>query len=166
MRALASGEPAACDGVTLLPQPGRRGEVALSPVNAPDGRPPIDSVDLVFPVLHGTFGEDGTVQGLFELAAVPYAGAGVLGSALGMDKITQKTLWRGLGLPIVDFVVATRRELERDAEAVLDRIEAALAYPVFTKPAISARASASPKRVPETSSGRAWRVPRDTTTSS
>src|SRR5882762_9383584 len=72
------------------------------------GPPPIGSVDLVFPVLHGTYGEDGTVQGLFELASVAYAGAGVLGSALGMDKVLQKTLWRGMGLPVVDFVVVRR----------------------------------------------------------
>src|SRR5207248_11263451 len=91
--------------------------------------------DLVFPVLHGTFGEDGTVQGLFDLASVPYAGAGVLGSALGMDKVVQKTLLRGIGVPIADFVVVSRRELERDPEAVFNRVEAALVYPLFTKPA-------------------------------
>ena len=62
------------------------------------------TLDVLFPVLHGTYGEDGTVQGLFDLAAVPYAGAGVLGSALGMDKVVQKALWRGLGLPVVDYL--------------------------------------------------------------
>jgi D-alanine-D-alanine ligase len=107
-------------------------EDALEPLSGP---PPIGSFDLLFPVLHGTFGEDGTVQGLFELAAVPYAGAGVLGSALGMDKVLQKTLWRGLGLPVVDFLSVLRKELERNPEGVITRIEHTLGYPCFTKPA-------------------------------
>ncbi len=134
-RALAAGELSSDEAVTLLPQPVSQGSVSLSPLEATGGRPPVDDVDLVFPVLHGTFGEDGTVQGLFELAAVPYAGAGVLGSALGMDKVVQKTLWHGLGLPVVDFAAITRRELEARPEVVLDRLEAELGYPCFTKPA-------------------------------
>jgi D-alanine-D-alanine ligase len=131
--ALASGDLGSAEPVTLLPQPRDRGSVSLSPLD--NGRASIEGVDLVFPVLHGTFGEDGTVQGLFELASVPYAGAGVLGSALGMDKIVQKTLLRGVGVPIVEFVAVTRGDLERDTERVLDRIESALTYPVFSKPA-------------------------------
>jgi D-alanine-D-alanine ligase len=131
LRALSSGDLSAAESVALLPEP--RGSVSLSRLE--NGRAPIEGVDLVFPVLHGTFGEDGTVQGLFELASIPYAGAGVLGSALGMDKITQKTLWRGLGLPVVDFMAITRREVETHPEDVLDHIEAALPYPLFTKPA-------------------------------
>jgi D-alanine-D-alanine ligase len=75
------------------------------------------------------------VQGLFELAAVPYAGAGVLASALGMDKVVQKTLWRGLGLPVVDFLSVQRREFEADPSGTLNRIEQTLGYPYFTKPA-------------------------------
>jgi D-alanine-D-alanine ligase len=139
LHALLSGEPGGEKPVTMLPEPGRAGLVSiperedhLDPVGGP---PPIGSVDLVFPVLHGTYGEDGTVQGLFELASVAYAGAGVLGSALGMDKVLQKGLWRGLGLPVVDFVVVRRQELEGDAEAVMNRVEAAVGYPCFTKPA-------------------------------
>src|SRR5207237_1030129 len=69
------------------------------------------------------------------LAAVPYAGPGVLGSALGMDKVVQKTLWRGLGLPVVDFVSLTRSEFERDPPSAINRIESSLGYPCFTKPA-------------------------------
>jgi D-alanine-D-alanine ligase len=99
------------------------------------GPPPIGTLDVLFPVLHGTFGEDGTVQGLFELAAVPYAGAGVLGSSLGMDKVLQKTLWRGMGLPVVDFLSLRRRDMEIDLEAALNRVELSLGYPCFTKPA-------------------------------
>src|ERR687888_73838 len=94
-----------------------------------------EELDVVFPVLHGTYGEDGTVQGLFDLASVPYAGSGVLGSALGMDKVVQKTLWRGIGLPVVDFLPVARRELERDPNAVLDHVERTLGYPCFAKPA-------------------------------
>jgi D-alanine-D-alanine ligase len=134
LAALASGDATSLEPVSLLPEPVTEGSVCLSPRDGPTGRPPIDNVDLVFPVLHGTYGEDGTLQGLFELAAVPYAGAGVLGSALGMDKIVQKMLWRGLGLPVVDFIGVSRRELEADVDTVLDRVEQALPYPVFTKP--------------------------------
>jgi len=95
----------------------------------------VASLDVLFPVLHGTFGEDGTVQGLFELAALPYVGAGVLGSALGMDKVVQKTLWRGMGLPVVDFVSLRRRDLESDVDGATSRIEVSIGYPCFTKPA-------------------------------
>ncbi|HEV7662897.1 MAG TPA: D-alanine--D-alanine ligase family protein [Chloroflexota bacterium] len=139
LHALSSGESGGEQAVSMLPEPGRTGLVALpecedglQPIG---GGSPIGSVDVVFPVLHGTFGEDGTVQGLFELAAMPYAGAGVLGSSLGMDKVIQKTLWRGMGLPVVDFLTVSRREWERDPEDVLNRIEAGLSYPCFTKPA-------------------------------
>jgi D-alanine-D-alanine ligase len=139
LRALSSGEWSDERSVTMLPEPGRTGlvalpdrEDALEPLGGP---PPIGSLDLLFPVLHGTYGEDGTVQGLFELAAVPYAGAGVLGSALGMDKVVQKTLWRGLGLPVVDFLTVARREFERDPVLVMNRVEQHLDYPCFTKPA-------------------------------
>ncbi|MDQ3811029.1 MAG: D-alanine--D-alanine ligase [Chloroflexota bacterium] len=139
MRALSSGQRGSEQMATMLPEPGHAGLVALSA--AADGLASIDSIggvaslDLVFPVLHGTYGEDGTVQGLFELASVPYVGSGVLGSALGMDKVVQKTLWRGLGLPVVDFVSVTRRDLRADPTAVLERIEQAFGYPAFTKPA-------------------------------
>src|ERR1700737_2745419 len=127
LRALSSGDFTGEQSATMLPEPG--GEHRLQTTqNA-------GNLDVLFPVLHGSFGEDGTVQGLFELAAVPYAGAGVLGSALGMDKVVQKTLWRGMGLPVVDFLSVTRRELERDTNSVLDRIEDPFGYRCFTKPA-------------------------------
>jgi D-alanine-D-alanine ligase len=92
-------------------------------------------VDVVFPVLHGPFGEDGTIQGLLEMAGVPYVGAGVLGSALGMDKIAQKTLLRASGIPVVNWVASTRREWAADPEGILNRVEAELGYPCFSKPA-------------------------------
>ena len=138
-RALSDGVSAGSQTVAMLPEPGRTGlvavperEDALEPLPS---QPAIGSLDLLFPVLHGTYGEDGTVQGLFELASVPYVGSGVLGSALGMDKVVQKTLWRGLGLPVVDFLSLHRRELQAEPAAVVDRVERALRYPMFVKPA-------------------------------
>ena len=92
-------------------------------------------IDVVFPVLHGPYGEDGTVQGLLELANVAYVGAGVLGSAAGMDKAVMKTLFAAGGLPIVPHLVALRREWERDGADVTRRVRDDLRYPVFVKPA-------------------------------
>ena len=88
-------------------------------------------VDVVFPVLHGTFGEDGTIQGLLELANLPYVGAGVLGSAVGMDKDVMKRLLRDAGLPIVDYWTVRKSEVASFIERMFDR----LPYPVFVKPA-------------------------------
>ncbi len=95
----------------------------------------LSQVDVIFPVLHGTFGEDGTVQGLLELSGVPYVGAGVLCSALAMDKITFKDVMKAQGIPITDYVWMSRREWLADPEALMDEIETHLGYPVFTKPA-------------------------------
>ncbi|HVB29437.1 MAG TPA: D-alanine--D-alanine ligase family protein [Terriglobia bacterium] len=92
-------------------------------------------VDIVFPVLHGTFGEDGTVQGLLELAAIPYVGAGVLGSAVGMDKDVMKRLFRDAGLPVVEWVVVLRDEWGEESVRVRKLIEGGIAYPLFVKPA-------------------------------
>jgi D-alanine-D-alanine ligase len=93
-----------------------------------------ERIDVVFPVLHGPFGEDGATQGLLELAGVPYVGSGVLGSALGMDKAVQKVLFAAAGLPVVPHVVVTEAGWREDPEAVFARAEE-LGYPVFTKPA-------------------------------
>src|SRR5512143_3092896 len=93
------------------------------------------NVDVIFPVLHGTFGEDGTIQGLLELADIPYVGAGVLGSAAGMDKDVMKRLFAHAGLPIVKHVTVLRPEWERDPRGVAKKIEKALRYPLFVKPA-------------------------------
>ena len=100
-------------------------------VDAAGARAPID---VVFPVLHGPFGEDGVVQGLLELAGVPYVGAGVTGSALGMDKGLQKAVWTAAGLPVVPHEVVREPEWDEDRERVVGRAEA-LGYPLFTKPA-------------------------------
>lgn len=92
-------------------------------------------VDVVFPVLHGTYGEDGTVQGLLELTDVPYVGAGVLGSALGLDKIAQKAVLSANGLPVVPYLSVTRTRWGEAPEGVLKEMEETFSYPVFVKPA-------------------------------
>jgi D-alanine-D-alanine ligase len=92
-------------------------------------------VDVVFPVLHGTYGEDGTVQGLLDLAGLPYVGAGVLGSAVGMDKDMQKRLFLQAGLPVGDFAAILRSEWEASRKSVLRRLSKQFRYPVFVKPA-------------------------------
>jgi len=93
------------------------------------------SVDVIFPVLHGTFGEDGTVQGLLDLAGLPYVGAGVLASAVGMDKDVQKRLFEQAGLPIVPFVAVRRAEWEEDCELVSRTLRKKFKFPFFVKPA-------------------------------
>jgi len=115
-------------------------EVAALGSGGPPGREMdptsiISALDVVFPVLHGPYGEDGTVQGLLELANVPYVGAGVLGSAVGMDKAVMKTIFAAHGLPIVPHVTVFRRDWERDARAITEHVSGAIRYPVFVKPA-------------------------------
>jgi D-alanine-D-alanine ligase len=92
-------------------------------------------LDVVFPVLHGPYGEDGTVQGLLELANVPYVGAGVLGSAVGMDKAVMKTLFAACGLPIVQHVTVLRREWLERRRSIRERAADGLGFPMFVKPA-------------------------------
>ena len=93
------------------------------------------SLDVVFPVLHGPYGEDGTVQGLLELANVPYVGAGVLASAVGMDKATMKLVFIARGLPICDYEVVLKRDWQQDERAVMQAVAARLGFPMFVKPA-------------------------------
>ncbi len=144
-RWLASGDPVAAltqgdedlsHPVALLGDPRHRGVVSLKELEPHLARRALlAQLDVVFPVLHGPYGEDGTVQGLLDLAGIPYVGAGVAASALGMDKALFKDLMRAHGLPVVKYLVVKRKEWERDPEAVLDRVEGELGYPVFTKPA-------------------------------
>lgn len=96
---------------------------------------PIAHIDVAIPVLHGLHGEDGTVQGLLEMANIPYASSGVLGSAVGMDKIAMKQMLRGAGYPVLDYVWLTRDQLKADREAIVERIEREIKYPAFVKPA-------------------------------
>ncbi len=95
---------------------------------------PFPRVDVVFPVMHGTYGEDGTVQGLLELAGLPYVGAGVLGSALGLDKVTQKNVLAANGVPVVPFQVVLRSQWQTEREATLADVLAHLSLPLFVKP--------------------------------
>ena len=108
--------------------------LALQPVEA-SAAVAATGVDVVFPVLHGPYGEDGTVQGLLELANVPYVGAGVLGSATGMDKSVMKTLFLAAGLPVGPYLTVLARQWANDPAGVATTIEKTLGFPVFVKPA-------------------------------
>lgn len=107
----------------------------LTRIEAADGEERSTALDVVFPVLHGTFGEDGTIQGLFEMADIPYVGCGVLASACGMDKVVMKTLFRDAGLPICRYVWFLRSEWERAGDAAVEQVKAKLGFPCFVKPA-------------------------------
>ncbi|MGD0509481.1 MAG: D-alanine--D-alanine ligase family protein [Terriglobales bacterium] len=145
---LRAGDPEATPGAAVLatgesvvvpPEPARR-EAGLTPFqsDAATLRRASDraiNVDVIFPVLHGTFGEDGTIQGLLELADIAYVGAGVLGSSAGMDKDVMKSLFRAAGLPIVKHVTVLRSQFEREPKKVQKLVEGKLKYPVFVKPA-------------------------------
>ncbi len=147
-RRLRAGDPQATPGAKLLhegmptlfaPEPGQSVPAPASAEHRPDlpsaGRASARSLDVVFPVLHGTFGEDGTIQGLFELAGIAYVGSGVLGSAAGMDKDVMKRLFAQAGLPIVRHITLLRAEWEKSPRKAVARIESTLRYPVFVKPA-------------------------------
>ena len=143
---LRAGDPEATTAAAVL----RRGESVLVPPIPSEALVPFErdaqavpasspdhvlSIDVIFPVLHGTFGEDGTIQGLFELAGLAYVGSGVLGSATGMDKDVMKRLFASAGLPIVKHVTFLRGEWQAGPKKIRARIEDALKYPVFVKPA-------------------------------
>ena len=117
------------------PPSGARGEGGITLVAAAAEPGARTGLDVVFPVLHGTFGEDGTIQGLFELADVAYVGSGVLGSAAGMDKDAMKRLFLAAGLPITPHVSMLRSEWRVDGRRATKAIEKALKYPLFVKPA-------------------------------
>jgi D-alanine-D-alanine ligase len=135
MAALSQGDEGLSRPVALLGDPACRGVVSLKELEPHLARALLAQLDVVFPVLHGPYGEDGTVQGLLDLAGIPYVGAGVAASALGMDKVLFKDVMRAHGIPVVQYIVVKRKEWERDPEGVLDRVEQELGYPVFTKPA-------------------------------
>jgi len=146
---LRAGDPEATPGAALLakgesvivpPEPQQAHGASMVPFqtdSAPHRRTAdrAINVDIIFPVLHGTFGEDGTIQGLLELADIPYVGAGVLGSAAGMDKDIMKSLFIAAGLPIVKHVTVLRGDWESDPKKVHKLVENRLKYPVFVKPA-------------------------------
>jgi len=124
-----------CRPVLLRPEPYEHRLFMEEPGPLGTRRTRVTVIDVVFPVVHGTYGEDGTLQGLFELAAVPYVGAGVVGAAVGMDKIMMKAAFRAQGLPVVNYVSFTRKRWQSAADTVADEIERTLRYPLFVKPA-------------------------------
>jgi D-alanine-D-alanine ligase len=141
---LRAGDPAATSTAAVLAS---GDSMIVPPMPAADSLIPFQTgahsmrsensinVDVIFPVMHGTFAEDGTIQGLLELADIAYVGAGVLGSAAGMDKDIMKQLFKAAGLPIVKHVTVLRSEWQRDPKKVRREIEKKLKYPVFVKPA-------------------------------
>ncbi|HKC01116.1 MAG TPA: D-alanine--D-alanine ligase family protein [Terriglobales bacterium] len=144
---LRAGDPGATPGAAVLatgesvvvpPEPTRR-DSGLAPfqtdANLRRASDRAINVDVIFPVLHGTFGEDGTIQGLLELADIAYVGAGVLGSSAGMDKDIMKSLFRAAGLPIVKHVTVLRSQFEGGLKKTQRQVESNLKYPVFVKPA-------------------------------
>lgn len=116
----------------LLPDPTQKSLVTLSQKNSEDERKPFD---VIFPVLHGTFGEDGTVQGLLELAGIAYVGAGVLGSAAGMDKVITKQLCEKVNIPVTPYVWFLMSQYTVNEKKIISEIERKLKYPCFIKPA-------------------------------
>lgn len=132
LSALQAEDTTGLQPATLLPDPTRRG---LRRIEAGERLHMLSDLDVVFPVLHGTFGEDGTLQGLLEMAGVAYVGAGVLGSAAGMDKALFADVMRANNIPVVNTVLILRSEVENDIEAVLRVAESVGDYPLFVKPA-------------------------------
>ena len=115
----------------VSPDPSMRGVYILRDTNYVK----LTDIDVYYPVLHGTFGEDGTIQGLFELADAAYVGAGVIGSSVGMDNGVFKDVMHTNNIPSVESVIVLRSEIEKDINAVIKRAEKVSAYPIFTKPA-------------------------------
>ncbi len=129
LEAMSAGKTANLTRVALLPDPNHKGLHAIRDAQK------FTDIDVYFPVLHGTFGEDGTLQGLFEMAGVAYVGAGVLGAAVGMDKGIFKDIMTANEIPVVDGFVVSRSQLQSQMETILDRAEKIAPYPFFTKPA-------------------------------
>nr|MBN1229291.1 D-alanine--D-alanine ligase [Anaerolineae bacterium] len=135
MAALTSGEAAAAPAA-LIGEPGQPSIKALEPIDQETSAMRATApLDVIFPVLHGPFGEDGTVQGLLELADIPYVGAGVVGSAVGMDKVIFKSVMTAYGIPVLPYRLVLRSEWEVNPDRVLKALEESLHYPMFVKPA-------------------------------
>lgn len=121
--------------VTVIPDPTHRELYLVDALDKGEILLQFSKIDMVFPVLHGTFGEDGTIQGLFELMDVAYVGAGVLGSSLAMDKGVFKDVMKARNIPILDSMVVSRKQIEVDPEHVIETAEGIAQYPLFVKPA-------------------------------
>ena len=119
----------------ILPDPSKPGLYVLRVTKYGQVLEKLTDIDVVFPVLHGTYGEDGTMQGLLEMADLAYVGAGVTGSSVGMDKGVFKDVMRAIGIPTVESVIVLRSEIEKNIEEVIRRAETVASYPLFVKPA-------------------------------
>jgi D-alanine-D-alanine ligase len=119
----------------ILPEPNHQAIFTIQPTEAGDILAQLNGLDVVFPLMHGTFGEDGTIQGLFELADLAYVGSGVLGSSVGMDKALFKDVMRSNGIPVVESITILSKEISDDLKAVVGRSEQLAHYPLFIKPA-------------------------------
>ena len=135
MKALASGNTGDSPPAGLVAEAASHALIVLEDRGHAIRAVPIDNVDVIFPVLHGPYGEDGTLQGLLEMAGIAYVGAGVAASALGMDKLLFKDIARAHGLPVTPYLPIKRVVWEERPEQVLGRIEAEIGYPCFVKPA-------------------------------
>ncbi len=135
LEAFAQGNLTNLNRVVLPSEPSHSALYILKPNNSGEIMEKLADVDVFFPVLHGPFGEDGTMQGLFELADAAYVGAGVAGSAVGMDKGIFKDVMRANGIPIVESLVVLRSDIENNINAVIEQAEKLGAYPLFAKPA-------------------------------
>lgn len=135
LEAFEKGSYEGLGAATLLPDPNRSGLLRIGNYHKGDQLPPIDELDVMVPVLHGSFGEDGTIQGLFEMAGIAYVGAGVLGSALGMDKGVFKDVMRAHQIPVVESLVTTRKEIQNNLENVIHQALELAPFPLFVKPA-------------------------------
>jgi D-alanine-D-alanine ligase len=133
--ALMQSDVSGLSPAALFPDPTRRSLYRILPEDAHEQLERLAELDVIFPVLHGTFGEDGALQGLLELADLAYVGAGVLGSALGMDKGVFKSVMQAEGIPVVEWMVATRSEIESNVQAVAQRAMQLADFPLFIKPA-------------------------------
>jgi D-alanine-D-alanine ligase len=118
--------------VAIIGDPSHSGLITLETENEGTASQPLD---VVFPVLHGTYGEDGTIQGLLDMAGIPYIGCGVLASSCGMDKVAMKSLFRDAGLPLCKYIWLLRSDWERDPASILRRIKREIGFPCFVKPA-------------------------------
>jgi D-alanine-D-alanine ligase len=132
---MAEGKIQGLTAVTLLADPARRGLYKILQTSTGEQLEKITDLDVIFPILHGTYGEDGTVQGLLELSETAYVGAGVLGSSLGMDKGVFRDVMRANGIPVVETLVVLRDEVEKGIESVIQKAEELAPYPLFIKPA-------------------------------
>lgn len=135
LEALEKGQVEHLDAAALLPDPARAGIHILHKNDHGYHMELLTNLDVVFPVLHGTFGEDGTLQGLLEMAEVAYVGAGVVGSAVGMDKGVFNSVMQANNIPTVETMVVLRCELAEHLSSIISQAENMTAYPMFTKPA-------------------------------